>query len=245
MNIVVPMAGRGSRFADAGIETPKPLIDVAGEPMLTWALKSLAGIEASQMIFIILREHDQTYGLSSLLREHYPEAEIVLLPDVTEGQLATVLAARDLIDSDEDVLIANCDTYIVSDLAQAIQQRPPEIAGIISVADMPGDRWSFVRTDAQGRAVEVAEKVRISPHASTGFYYFSSGKQLVTVGSEMIERGEKTRGEYYVIPVYQKYIERGWRVTIAPVREMWDMGTPEALAAFKKHLESTARGLNP
>ncbi|MEO8392402.1 MAG: glycosyltransferase family 2 protein [Chloroflexota bacterium] len=236
MKVVVPMAGRGSRFADAGIDTPKPLIDVAGEPMLTWALKSLAGIENAQMIFIILREHDQKYGLAGLLREHYPDAETVLLPDVTGGQLQTVLAARDLIDSEDDLLVANCDTYLVTDLMHTIRSREPDVAGIISVAQMPGDRWSFVRVDDQGRAVEVAEKVRISPHASTGFYYFANGHQLVTVASDMIAHGEKTRGEYYVIPVYQKYIERGWRVTIAPVREMWDMGTPEALAAFRAHL---------
>ena len=126
---------------------------------------------------------------------------------------------------------------MVSDLASTIANRPANCAGIISVANVPGDRWSFARTDDQGRVVEVAEKVRISDHASTGLYYFSSGCQFVEVGDAMIRAGEKTRGEYYVIPIYQKYIERGWLVTIAPAVEMWDMGTPEALNIFKNHLQ--------
>ncbi len=159
--------------------------------MLSWALKSLAGIEDAQIIFIILREHDQKYGLAGLLRELYPQAETVLLPDVTGGQLETVLAATPMIDSDEDLLVANCDTYLVTDLMHTIRSREVDVAGIISVAQMPGDRWSFVRVDEQGRALEVAEKLRISPHVSTGFYYFSSGAQLVTVAREMIRHGEK------------------------------------------------------
>jgi len=236
MKVVVPMAGRGSRFATVGIRTPKPLIDVQGEPMLSWALKSLDGMTASQLIFIILRENDDQYNLAHVLKARYANAEVITLETVTDGQLATVLTARDLIDIDEDVLVANCDTYIISDLARIIAERPSECAGIISVANMPGDRWSFARADESGRVVEVAEKIRISNHASTGFYYFANGHQLVTVGSNMIECGEKTRGEYYVIPVYQKYIERGWLVQIATSQEMWDMGTPESLALFEAHL---------
>ena len=236
MKVVVPLAGRGSRFVNAGINTPKPLVDILGKSMISWALKSLEGIRPSQLIFILLKEHDEKYDLANRLRAQYGASELILLDQVTEGQLATILTARELIDTDEDVLIANCDTYIVSNLAETILNRPPDCAGIISVANMPGDRWSFARTDEQGRVVEVAEKVRMSDHASTGFYYFSSGRQLVDMGAEMIQRGEKTRGEYYVIPVYQKYIERGWLVIVARAREMWDMGTPEALEIFKAHL---------
>lgn len=237
MNIIVPMAGRGSRFADAGVTTPKPLIDIQGEPMLRWALKSITGIDYARLIFITLQEHDAEYGVVKWLQDTF-SADVIALPDVTEGQLCTVLAARDAINRDEDVLIISSDTYVVSDLGRHIADRDPECAGIISVANMPGDRWSFARTDEAGRVVEVAEKVRISDHASTGMYYFTNGCQFVEVAEDMIRREEKTRGEYYVIPVYQKYIARGWLVTISEVNKMWDMGTPDALAAFKAYLES-------
>jgi len=237
MKVIVPMAGRGSRFADRGFDTPKPLLPVAGKPMVYRALKSLEGMDCSRIVFIALREHEARWGVTALLREIAgPQAQVILLPDVTEGQLCTVLAARDYLSDEEDFLVASSDTHIVSDLCQAIRNRNPECRGIISVANMPGDRWSFARVDDTGRVVEVAEKVRISDHASTGLYYFAAGREFLQVADEMIRNGEMTRGEYYVIPVYQKYIQRGWRVEINPAREMWDMGTPEAKERFERHL---------
>lgn len=240
MIVVVPMAGRGSRFTERGVETPKPLVSVAGRPMLAWALKSLDGVAYSRIVFVALAEHEAQYGISRILHQiTQTKTEIVLLDDVTEGQLCTVLAAREWIDTDEDVLVTNSDTYVQSNLGRVIAERNPVCQGLISVSDMPGDRWSFARVDDHGHVVEVAEKVRISNHASTGLYYFSHGRTFVSVADEMIRNEEKTRGEYYVIPVYQKYIERGWQVGIAEVDAMWDMGTPEALAAFERHLASS------
>lgn len=235
MNIIVPMAGRGSRFADRGVEMPKPLIEVRGRPMVAWALESLESLmpQVSRVVFVVLREHEEGYGVSGMLRSLAgPAAEVVVIDQVTEGQLCTVMAGLPRVELDEDVLVASCDTYIRSDLQRDIAARGPDCHGIISVADMPGDRWSFARTDDTGRVVEVAEKERISDHASTGLYYFSSGRELLETAEEMVRREEKTRGEYYVIPVYQKYIDRGWRVEVSVAQGMWDMGTPEALRSF-------------
>ncbi|MDL1894825.1 hypothetical protein FBQ82_00995 [Anaerolineae bacterium CFX7] len=236
MKIIVPMAGRGSRLVGFQGSVPKPFVQVAGQPMLAWALRSISKLEYDKIIFIALAEHETTYGLRKWLTHALgARHELLLLDDVTEGQLCTVLTARDLINDDEDVLIASADTYVVSALENDIAHRAVECHGIISVADLPGDRWSFARTDAAGQVVEVTEKVRISNHASTGLYYFSHGCELVQIGQEMIRNGEKTRGEYYVIPVYQKFIQRGWRVNISIADEMWDMGTPEALARFEEY----------
>lgn len=241
MKIVVPMAGRGARFADQGYTTPKPFIPVAGQPMLRRALDSIASLPYSERILIALEEHERDYQVTRLAQDLLgASTRVLLLPAVTEGQLATVLAARAWIDTDEDVLVVASDTVVESNLAGDIANKSAECRGIISVATMPGDRWSFARTDASGRVVEVAEKVRISDHASTGMYYFSSGRELVSAGDEMIRRGEKTRGEYYVIPVYQKFIERGWRVDISVASAVWDMGNPTALAAYEAHLNANA-----
>lgn len=235
MKIVIPMAGRGSRFADQGVNISKPLIPVHGRPMVAWALDSLYALAYSQIIFIVLQEHETAFGVTNLLSGLVgTTVQVIIIPSVTEGQLCTVLAAKELIDTDEDILIASADTYIRSSLHQDIMRRKPDCRGIISVANLPGERWSFARTDGDGRVVEVAEKVRISDHASTGLYYFSSGREFVSVADEMIAHQEKTCGEYYVIPVYQKYIKRGLRVEISLASEMWDMGTPEALDVFEK-----------
>lgn len=237
MNIVIPMAGRGSRLAGHQGDLPKPLLQVAGQPMIAWALRSLADVMPARTIFVALAEHDRKYGVSDLLRTLSGSmVEVVLLPDTTEGQLCSVLAARDLIDSTEDLLVASADTYIQPHLRKAIADRDPDCAGIISVAHLPGDRWSFARTDETGRVIEVAEKRRISDFASTGLYYFARGHQFVTLADDIIARGERTRGEYYVIPVYQKMIERGLHIDVAVAQDVWDMGTPEALATFERHV---------
>jgi NDP-sugar pyrophosphorylase family protein len=239
MIVVVPMAGRGSRYATAGISIPKPLVSVGGKPMVLRALKSLEYLSITKLIFIGLREHQEQFDFISLLTGYQNIAtEFVLLDDVTEGQLCTVLTASQWLNSDEDLLIAASDTYIKSSLATHILNKGPICNGLISVATLPGDRWSFARTDDSGRVVEVAEKRRISDHASTGLYYFSSAREFVSFGESMIRNREKTMGEYYVIPVYQKMIEAGKWIGISQADEMWDMGTPEAKEKFEHYLST-------
>lgn len=236
MILVVPMAGRGSRFAGQS-PLPKPLIPVAGRPMIEWALQGTADLQPRLTVFVALQEHEDQYQIVEHLRAHTPgPCEVVLIPDVTQGQLQTVLAARHLLRDDEDVLVGGCDTYVGAGLAAALAGRSPDLQGLISVANLPGDRWSFARTDASGRVVEVAEKVRISDHACTGLYWFARADQFVALADAMIARNERTRGEFYVMPLYQHYIDRGWQVGIAPADEVWDMGTPEAAAAFESAL---------
>jgi dTDP-glucose pyrophosphorylase len=201
--------------------------------MVAWALESLTGISYSEVIFVVLAEHEERFGVTKLLRGMVSgPMKMVQLDDVTEGQLCTALSARDEINTDEDLLIASSDTYVLSDLGLDIVRRKDRTRGIISVAPMPGDRWSFARVDDTGMVVEVAEKRRISEHASTGLYYFASGSEFLSIADEIVANKERTNGEYYVIPVYQKYIDTGRSVRISVAGEMWDMGTPEALEHF-------------
>lgn len=240
MIVVMPMAGRGSRFVNQGFEIPKPLIPVREKPMFAWALKSLEGVSYSKIVFIALAEHEERFQLSKSLQAHSPSAdfELILLEDVTEGQLATVMKARALINKEEGLLILSSDTWVTSNIGQEIRQKKDQCAGLISVANMPGDRWSFAATDSTGKVTQVAEKVRISNHASTGLYYFASGRHFVQTAEEMMSSQEKTKGEYYVIPVYQKWIDRGEWVGISQCQQMWDMGTPSSKLAFEKNKDA-------
>ena len=127
MKIIIPMAGRGSRFAKHDVETPKPLVPVAGRPMVAWAFESIKDIPHTQVVFIALQEHESTYGVTELLKNLAgPAAEVILIPEVTEGQLCTVLAARPFIEDDEDLLIAGSDTYVRSPLAGDIAGKQAE-----------------------------------------------------------------------------------------------------------------------
>lgn len=240
MKVVIPMAGRGSRFADQGKSVPKPLIPVAGEPMISWALKSLESLSFSEIIFIALKQHNIDFSIDQTLSNicKWPH-KTILIDHVTEGQLCTVLAAKKYLNTDEDFLISSSDTYVVSNLNRDIHKKSEDCHGIISVADLPGDRWSFARTDCEGNVVEVAEKIRISNHASTGLYYFSRGYEFVDEAEKLISNQEKTRGEYYVIPLYLKFIQRGYKIRLSLASEVWDMGNPEALDAFENHLNFT------
>jgi NDP-sugar pyrophosphorylase family protein len=246
MVIVIPMAGRGTRFINHGIDTPKPFIAVAGRPMVAWAYESVSHLPTSRIVFVVLADHARRYGFDRLARTIAGHrAAIVELDGVTEGQMCTVLAARAYIDTEEDLLVASADTWVDSDLGRDIQNRPDECRGLISVARLPGDQWSFAAVNDAGRVTRVAEKERVSPLASTGLYYFSSGREFVEAADEIITSGMRTRGEYYVIPVYRRYIEMGRFVGVSEARTVWDMGTPDALHHFEEHVNAERNGLVP
>jgi NDP-sugar pyrophosphorylase family protein len=249
MNIIIPMAGRGHRFASVGVDVPKPMIPVRGVPMYAWAVASLPLELASRLIFICLEEHleghpagwDLAEDIRSRYREYAPE--IVPLNRVTEGQAATVLEARERIDPEAPLLIYNADTYMVSDLGNHLGTLPPEVDGVISVFRAEGDRWSFARTeeeDGGGRVVETAEKRRISDLATTGLYHFTRGGDFLRHADAMIAEDDRSGGEFYVIPVYNRMIAAGAEIRTHLAGEVWVLGTPEDLAHFESHYTGEA-----
>ncbi len=237
MNIVMPMAGRGSRFAEVGYALPKPLIDVRGRPMYAWAMDSLPLELAERVIFICLAEHLRDRALEDDIRSRYARFDPVIigLDHVTEGQACTVLVARDWIDSSTPLVIYNADTYCRTHLATTLPGLDPSVRGVISVFEAPGDKWSFARVDAHGRVLETAEKRRISEWATTGLYHFARGADFVTHADAMIAADQRERGEFYVAPVYNRLIAAGADVRIDVADEVWVLGTPEDLDYFDSH----------
>lgn len=237
MNVVIPMAGRGSRFARVGISTPKPLIDVRGRPMYAWAVESLPLGLARRLVFICLSEHLVDHALERDIRARYAalDPQIVALDRVTEGQASTVLEAAHLVDGPEPLLIYNADTFCRTGLAERLPRLDPSVSGLLGVFRAPGDKWSFARTDADGRVLETAEKRRIGEWASTGLYWFRRGADFVRHAREMIAAEERVNGEFYVAPVYNRLIAAGGEVRIDVADEVWALGTPEDLAHFERH----------
>ena len=235
------MAGGGTRYAIEGYKIPKPLIPVAEVPMVVRAIGSVDKLDAVELIVVALEEHELEYNISGLLQENNIKAQLVLIPAVTEGQLCTVLCAGHLFAEDDQVIIIPSDTYIQTTIIETIQSLNEEVAGLISVYNLPGDRWSFAKTDGTGKVIEVAEKVRISNHASTGIYYFSNAAQFLRYAREMVKGNERTKGEFYVIPVYGKMIDDGLEVRILEAREMHDMGTPQAKLDYESVLKDESR----
>lgn len=237
LTVVMPMAGRGSRFAQVGYQAPKPLIDVMGKPMYAWATDSLPLDHATKLIFICLEEHLRGLGLEEDIERRYGQYKpvVISLSKVTQGQACTVLEAREHIAPSDPVLIFNADTWCKTSLSARLPQLVAQYAGVLGVFEAPGDRWSFARTDETGRVVEVAEKKRISNWASTGLYLFSSGKEFVSEADAMIAADERVNGEFYVAPLYNRLIAKGRPIAIDVAEDVGVMGTPEDLAQFLEH----------
>lgn len=234
LTVVVPMAGRGSRFESAGVPVPKPLIDVLGRPMYSWAVDSLPLRHTRCLVFVCLREHLETTGLARDIGDRYGSLSpvIVALDATTDGQACTVLAARTHIDPDRPLLIYNADTYCRTHLDTLLPELQPSVAGVLGVFRAPGDHWSFVRVDATGRVVETAEKRRISEWASTGLYHFGRAGDFLVHADAMIADDDRTRGEFYVAPVYNRLLAAGADLRIDEAVEFWPLGTPDELARF-------------
>jgi UDP-N-acetylglucosamine diphosphorylase / glucose-1-phosphate thymidylyltransferase / UDP-N-acetylgalactosamine diphosphorylase / glucosamine-1-phosphate N-acetyltransferase / galactosamine-1-phosphate N-acetyltransferase len=233
MIVVLAMAGRGSRFVGSGYITPKPFIKVGAKHMFTLALENIVTLPISKLVIVALAEHALEYDILKSVPELLQHKTIIVsIPEITEGQLCTVLAAEEHICNDESLLIVSSDTIVKSNIEFEIKNLPEYCNGLISVANMPGERWSFALTDLDGKVIEVAEKIKISNHASTGIYFFSSGKEFCNYGNEIINQKQKTKGEYYIIPVYTKYIENNKWIGISIAKEMYDLGTPESLKEY-------------
>lgn len=234
MKIIVPMAGKGTRFMSSGHNVPKPLITVSGRPMFHWALDSIKDINYSSIYFTILAEHEDKFHVSKLIPDGLKSHKLKFVDKTPEGQLMSVMAHAEQLDTEEDILIISSDTLVISRFGNDIALNRGLCDGIISVANLPGDMWSFAKTDEVGRVVEVAEKKRISDNASTGMYYFSRGSNFIKYAKNVLASKTKVNGEYYVIPVYQEYINANDKIIVSQAESMWDMGNPISLEHFLK-----------
>lgn len=234
LTIVVPMAGRGSRFAEAGFKDPKPLIPVRGVPMIKLVIDNLRPSRPHRFVFICQREHVAAYGLERLLGEWAPGCAIVQLDGVTEGAACSVLTADRYLD-DSPLMIANSDQYLdiaIDDYLDGMAGRD----GLIMTMTADDPKWSFVAVDAQGHVTEVAEKVPISNEATVGVYNFARGRDFADAAREMIAKDLRVNGEFYVAPVYNMLIGNGAKIGIhnigAEAAGMYGLGIPADLELF-------------
>jgi UDP-N-acetylglucosamine diphosphorylase / glucose-1-phosphate thymidylyltransferase / UDP-N-acetylgalactosamine diphosphorylase / glucosamine-1-phosphate N-acetyltransferase / galactosamine-1-phosphate N-acetyltransferase len=229
MTIVIPMAGLGSRFSEAGYTLPKPLIPVLDRPMYAWSAESLPLSDATRVIFILLATMPGIEDLTQDIRTRYAHLpiEIVVVPTLTSGQAATVLAAKHLFANHEPLLIHNADTAFR--VSAGWHQRMNDVAadGAILVFRSDEERWSYARTDAIGDVVEVREKVVISPWATVGAYWVRSVQRYVELTEAAMSAQQTERGEYFVGPLYNDLIAKGGCVKLVEIDELLCFGTPQ------------------
>ena len=232
-NIVVPMAGRGSRFTEQGYTDSKPFIDVNGKPMIQRVIENL-NIEFDsnyEFVIICLQEDFDKYDFRIFddIIGH-TEYKVICLEDVTEGAAQTLLEAKDIIDNDTPMLSFNTDQMIDydSDMWKSLER----FDGGIPCFWGNSDDWSYAKCDESGYVEEVAEKKVISNDATAGYYYWSKGSDFVKYAEQMIEENSRTNNEFYVAPVYNWAIKDGKKIAIYMVDKIYELGTPEYLEEY-------------
>ena len=229
-NILIPMAGNGSRFFNAGYKDPKPLIDVNGKPMIQRVVENI-GIPGNY-IFIVQSEHYKKYNLESVLTDLVPNCNIVQVERVTDGAARTALLAKEYVNNSRPLIIANSDQLLDWDNSTFISQLL-EVGsdGNMSLFLANENKWSYAKIQ-NNRIIEVAEKVVISNNASTGIYGWTKGSDYVKYAEQMIEKDIRVNNEFYICPVYNEAIQDNKRILPMFVDRMYGLGTPEDLESY-------------
>ncbi|MDC0415205.1 glycosyltransferase family 2 protein [Gammaproteobacteria bacterium] len=236
MNIVIPMAGLGSRFSKAGYVKPKPFIDVDGKPMI-WRLLENLSYPSAKFILIARKEHiESEQELISKIENQF-NATFISIDKMTEGTACTVLFAREAINNESPLLIANSDQIIDIDISNFIDDciNRGLDGSILTFEDKEKDpKWSFAKVNDKDLVVEVKEKEVISKYATVGIYLFTQGKYFVDSAIDMIINNDRVNNEFYTCPVYNYAIEKNLKIGIYNMKfeQMHGIGTPEDLIKY-------------
>lgn len=232
LNILIPMAGLGSRFSKAGYAFPKPLVEVRNKPMIQLVLESL-NLEGNY-IFIIQKEHQEKYNFKSLLTILKPNCKIIELDYITEGAACTTLLAKKFINNKNPLVIANSDQFIKYNSNSTMYDftNKNTDGGILTFQSFH-PKWSYAKLDKNNNFVsEVAEKKIISKHATVGVYFWKKGSDYIKYAERMIKKNIRVNNEFYVCPVFNEAIKDKKKIIISQVQEMYGLGTPEDLNTF-------------
>lgn len=239
-NIVITMAGRGSRFYDAGYTVPKYEIVAHGRTLFEWSMDSLRNFLSSEsrVIFVCLAENQSAdFVRSQCLHLGIPDAHIIELPGMTDGQATSAYLSKHLWKNEAPLLIYNIDTYVNPRVLQPRDIRPGS-DGWVPCFRAAGDHWSFVKLGNSGWAVDLAEKRRISDFATIGLYWFARAADYVKAYDTFFaDPVNLVRGERYIAPLYRELIAQGAAISIVdlPFDDVHVLGTPAELEAFKSH----------
>jgi dTDP-glucose pyrophosphorylase len=238
INIVIPMAGAGSRFSNAGYADPKPLIPINGVPMIKLVVDNIKSKNIKcNFIFICQKEHVKLYNLKLILNEFIPGCKIIEIDGITEGAACTVLKAEFLINNNTPLMIANSDQFIdiqIDDYLRSMDDG--KFDGYIMTMTASDPKWSFVGFDNNGNINQVVEKKVISEEATVGIYNFLTGSLFVNAAKQMIAANDRVNNEFYVAPVYNYMIKNNSKVGYYNIGSefdgMYGLGTPDDLNKF-------------
>lgn len=237
IDVVITMAGLGSRFRKAGYVVPKYMIEAKGKTLFEWSMLSLKGYAADIDKYIFVVMQDKAVDVESFIAEQcqkmsISQYRIILLDYLTDGQATTALLAKQYWNKNNALLIYNIDTYVEPGEMNSAELKGD---GFIPCFQAAGEHWSFVRLDEGGKVVEIKEKERISDYCTLGAYYFESCALYLKLYDEFYGKlSEYDKSEKYVAPLYDYLLRKGGEVYISNVEsnKVHVLGTPEELTAF-------------
>ncbi len=245
LNIVIPLSGEGTSFQTAGYTFPKPLIDIKGKPMIQVVIENIRPKFKHKFILICKKEHYDKYSLSQIFNNATKgNYETIQLFAPTQGAACTVLTAVDIINNEDELIVANGDQIIDVDINKFINfARKSKADGVILTFSSQHPRWSYARVGKKNVVLEVAEKKVISDKATVGIYYFKKGSYFVQAAFSMIDKNIRLNNDFYVCPVFNELILEGKKVISWEIKQeqMHGLGTPEDLNLFLSHLEVKGR----
>jgi len=231
VNVLIPMAGEGSRFRAAGYTMPKPLIDVKGKSMIQVVCENI-DIDANY-IFVAQKNDINQYNIDEHLALVCKNFTLIEQDGKLDGAAKSCLLAEHIIDNDLPLIIANSDQYIEWDATVVLDNFIKSgIDGSILTFNSTDTKWSYAKVSEHGIVSAVAEKNVISNNATCGIYYWKYGSDFVKYAKQMIEKNIKTNNEFYVCPTYNEAIADEKIITIHEVKGMHGLGTPDDLNAF-------------
>ncbi len=239
IQIVIPMAGEGSRFQKAGYTIPKPFIDVRGKKMIQWVIDNVSSTKYNlEFIFLCREKHFENNSMSFLDSQDL-SYKIVPVKILTEGAACTVLLAKDLLNPELPIVIVNSDQYLEWDADSFYTSLlNPTYDGVISTfysPDPSDTKWSFVELDENTRITKVAEKIWLGPNATTGIYGWKRASDFIVYTEQMIKKNIRVNNEFYVCPVYNEAIQDSKKIRYFECKKLWGLGVPNDLDYFLKN----------
>jgi NDP-sugar pyrophosphorylase family protein len=252
MQIVIPMAGEGKRFRDAGYDVPKPLIEVDGKPFIEYVVDFFPG--ETDFVFICNNEHLAASELGSVLRRLCPKGKVVGIDLKKLGPVESILEAKDSIKDDEPTVVTYCDFNIAWDYAdfkKTVTEKDVDSAALCYTGFHPHllgpNVYAGVRADAKNFALEVKEKFSFTANKmdgwhQAGLFYFKSGAMLKKYSALTLAHAAPVRGEYYVSLLYDIILKDGLNSLVYPVKYFCQWGTPEDLAEYLEWARAVRSG---
>jgi UDP-N-acetylglucosamine diphosphorylase / glucose-1-phosphate thymidylyltransferase / UDP-N-acetylgalactosamine diphosphorylase / glucosamine-1-phosphate N-acetyltransferase / galactosamine-1-phosphate N-acetyltransferase len=248
-HVIIPCAGYGQRFKDAGYTMDKPLIQVGGKRLIEWVLECIPKSWHRRVVFIVRGDQPRLVDEISDLLDDSDYTRIISLAGPTQGAACSVLAAAVGLPPDEPVLVLNSDQWFTlgidfaGDGFQDMNQLntwalKTNLDGLILTFPGTGPAWSYAVTNGNNRVIHVIEKKQVSPYATIGAYWWRRAGDLVRSICAMISVGEKTKGEFYLAPSFNFLPLSEKDVRIMPVKEFHGLGTPEQVKEFETLLTS-------